>query len=383
MPFYIVGAFGRAICLAMIAVLLAAAGQTSVAWVAGGFLVLWTLYSFVSGIVAVPYNDIVGRSIPSGARSRMLAWRFFGGGVLALGVAAVVHHLLATETTLTAYAFTFLIAAVLMLASSVSFVSAGEPPVPPATTDRPRQFDLLSQGRSRRAAHRHSVSDLSLYPVARGCDVDGSAVLRRCSHPYRTRRGGRGDPPCGTDCRVARFQWPLGSHWRPLWEKLRLLQMVGVIRLAPPLGALAILAVGGTSWWITLSAFAALFVVIGALINGMTIGYLGYLMEASPDAKRPAYSAYFNALASPAALLPLAGAALADGVSLCNGLRGRDRGCHRAVMAVCAPRAVGGSLMWVGLRRGLRRVLDLDDPAGLAFSKTLVPRLGADPNRPP
>jgi len=52
------------------------------------------------------------------------------------------------------------------------------------------------------------------------------------------------------------------------------------------------------------------FFVIGGLINGMTIGYLGYLMEISPDERRPAYSAYFNVLYAPAALLPMAGAAV-------------------------------------------------------------------------
>ncbi len=59
-----------------------------------------------------------------------------------------------------------------------------------------------------------------------------------------------------------------------------------------------------------------LFFVLGALINGMTIGYLGFLMEISPDDRRPAYSAYFNALASPAALLPLVGAAIVTAASL-------------------------------------------------------------------
>jgi MFS family permease len=65
-----------------------------------------------------------------------------------------------------------------------------------------------------------------------------------------------------------------------------------------------------------LAAFTVLFVFVGALVNGMTIAYLGFLMEISPDERRPAYSAYFNALASPAALLPLVGAALADMLSL-------------------------------------------------------------------
>ena len=78
MPYYIIGAFGRAGCLALIAVLLWIGSDLPSAVTATGFLTLWTIYAFVSGVVAVPYNDIVGRSIPSHARSRMLAWRFFG-----------------------------------------------------------------------------------------------------------------------------------------------------------------------------------------------------------------------------------------------------------------------------------------------------------------
>jgi hypothetical protein len=38
-------------------------------------------------------------------------------------------------------------------------------------------------------------------------------------------------------------------------------------------------------------------------------------MEISPDERRPAYSGYFNALAAPATLLPLAGAAVAQTIS--------------------------------------------------------------------
>lgn len=72
MPFYIVGAFGRAICLALIAGLLIVAIDLPAAWTAGGFLALWTLYAFISGIVAVPYNDIVGRSILAPAAA---CWR--------------------------------------------------------------------------------------------------------------------------------------------------------------------------------------------------------------------------------------------------------------------------------------------------------------------
>lgn len=104
----------------------------------------------------------------------------------------------------------------------------------------------------------------------------------------------------------------------PVWGKLgdsagklRMLQTVAVVRMLAPLLVLLLLGLEAS-----LVGYMALFVVIGAMMNGMTIGYLGYLMEISPDDRRPAYSAYFNALASPAALLPLLGAGLVSLVSI-------------------------------------------------------------------
>ena len=95
--------------------------------------------------------------------------------------------------------------------------------------------------------------------------------------------------------------------------KLALLKSVAVLRTALPLGAIVALAVPDDLGPLAiLACFALLFFLAGALANGMTIGYLGYLMEISPDTRRPAYSAWFNAFASPAALLPLLGALIAD-----------------------------------------------------------------------
>lgn len=57
MPFYKVGAFGRVACLMGVAGLVALAGDWPDAGAIASFLVLWTVYAFVSGIVAVPYNE--------------------------------------------------------------------------------------------------------------------------------------------------------------------------------------------------------------------------------------------------------------------------------------------------------------------------------------
>lgn len=316
MPFYIVGAFGRASCLALIAVLLLAAGEPASTLVAVGFLAIWTLYAFVSGIVAVPYNDIVGRSIPSGARSRMLAWRFFGGGILALLVAAIIHRLLATETPLFAYGLIFAMASALMFVSSCTFVSAGEPEASEKTTAAAADLgQFIKEGLT--VLRTDARFRLFLYTQWLG----GATLM---SLPFyiigATNVGLR-----LSDIGILLGAQTVGSlASNALWGragdrfgKLALLQAVGWLRLVPPLGAIVLLATTpGSMPGFALVAFVLLFGALGALVNGMTIGYLGFLMEISPNEQRPAYSAYFNALASPAALLPLLGAVIADALSL-------------------------------------------------------------------
>jgi len=58
------------------------------------------------------------------------------------------------------------------------------------------------------------------------------------------------------------------------------------------------------------TVFIAVFALNGALANGLTIAVIGFLMEISPEDRRPAYSGYFNAIVAPAFLLPLIGGAL-------------------------------------------------------------------------
>lgn len=306
MPFYVFGAYGRAAFAGLIGLALWFGAGWSATALATTFLILWTLYAFVSGVVAVPYNDIVGRSIPSQARSRMLAWRFFGGGVFALGVAAFVRGTLEVLPNLQAYALIFDLASFLMVVSSTLFVSAGEPALPP-----------------RRSKHRspQGVADFLLG----GWEVlsrDTRFRLFLCSQwlggatlmalPFYVVAADRSGIVAADVGLLLGAQTVGALASNPLWGKLgdtagklTMLQIVAGVRMLSP--ALVLLLLGLDAG---IYGYALLFGVIGAMINGVTIGYLGYLMEISPDDRRPAYSAYFNAMTSPAALLPLLGAGL-------------------------------------------------------------------------
>ncbi len=127
LPYYMVGSLGRVACLAAVSALLVAVPRDAPHVAVTGFFVLWTAYAFVGGIVAVPYNDIVARAIPSPRRSRLLAVRFFGGGVLALAVAGAAHRVLGAFAFPADFALVLLLGAVLLLLSAACFISAREP----------------------------------------------------------------------------------------------------------------------------------------------------------------------------------------------------------------------------------------------------------------
>jgi hypothetical protein len=127
---YKFGAFGRATCLAAIAILLWFGANYSGIVVVVACFILWTLYAFISGMVGVPYNDIVARSVPSSSRSRLLALRFFGGGILALIVTGVAHELLSRLSFFPGYAAILAVDAATLAISTLFFVSTTESPAP-------------------------------------------------------------------------------------------------------------------------------------------------------------------------------------------------------------------------------------------------------------
>lgn len=312
MPFYVTGAFGRAICLVALAVLLWLGAGLSGAAVVAVFFAVWTLYAFIGGIVAVPYNDIVARSVRSDRRSGLLAVRFFGGGVLALLVAAAAHHLLAALPFRAGYAAVLLLGGVLLLASALCFISAGEPTAPGKMSDPPRGFGAFLRAGFHVVRHDRRFR---LFLVAQW--LGGVAAM---ALPFYVLQATNAGPDAaillGAQTVGALVSNPLWGWWGDRLGKTSLLGIVAALGIVPPSLTLAWIT-GGNHWSdaAALPCFVAVFALLGAAGNGATIAQLGYLMEVSPDDRRPAYSGYFNTLIAPTTLLPTLAAALAQATS--------------------------------------------------------------------
>ncbi len=313
MGFYLFGAFGRGACLLAIATLLWSAGALPGTLVAIGFLGLWTVYAFVSGVVAVPYNDIVARAIPAGRRSRLLAIRFFGGGLLALLVAGLAHRFLDILPNLAGYAAVLAMGAGLLIASALSFVSAGEPDAP-VPDDRPGFGRFLRAG----IDVLRTDTRFRLFFIAQwfggmvGMVLPLYVILARHGEALRLEDVALLVGAQTTGALLANPLWGwLGDHR----GKLSLLRIVAICGAVPPAMALLWTGFGAPQREFVLVWFALVFLALGAVDNGRTISYLGYLMEISPDDRRPAYSGYFNVLVAPVWLLPILAAKLVETVS--------------------------------------------------------------------
>ncbi|MGE4610020.1 MAG: MFS transporter [Paracoccaceae bacterium] len=302
MQYYVIGAFGRATCMALMALILFVGKEWSATVLSVFVMILWTSYAFISGIVAVPYNDIVARSIPSQQRSRLMATRFFGGGILALGIVAIVDNLVGDLPFPTFYSAIFAIASVLMFLSSGVFTAMGEPEAQ-ATTAKPGFFRYLMDGVQVFRTDRR----FAIFVYAQWCG--GAVLMAMPFYVVQASHSGfdlsRVALLLGAQTVGALVSNPLWGWWGDSLGKVSLLKAVALGRILPPL-VILLLGVGSfLDASATFYIFIAIFFITGALANGLTIAVIGFLMEISPDDQRPAYSGYFNAITAPAFLLPL------------------------------------------------------------------------------
>lgn len=303
---YLFGGWGRAAFIGLLGLLLVSLPGLSAAATLLLFFLLWTLYAFTSGLVGVPYNDIIGRTIPSERRSRMLAWRFLGGGVLAVGAGLAVEQILARPDLLpfpTGYGLIFVLAGLLLAVSTVAFSRMREPRAP-VEEEQPGFSQFLSQGLTVLRQDQH----FRLFLVSQWLASITQMVVPL--YILQAQRSGLAGAVVGTLLTARMIGYvslnPLWGWWGDRQGKLSLLSLLTLVSLTSPL--LAIALAGQDS----LLGYAAVFFFLGAVASGGTIADLGYLMEISPDSQRPQYTGYLNALAAPARTFPLFAAGLVE-----------------------------------------------------------------------
>ncbi|MFQ5828443.1 MAG: MFS transporter [Candidatus Methylomirabilia bacterium] len=315
-PIYLVAGWGRAVCLGLLAapLILWGAGNGA-ATVLALFFALWTGFSFISGLAGVPYNDIVGRTIPSDRRSRLLAVRVLVGGALAVGAGLLIRVILkrGQEESLGSYGMIFGVGATVLAVSTLCFAAMREPPAP-IRRERPDLGAFLREG------WYVLQADARFRLFVHAQWVAGLTTMAFPFYVLQARRlSGVGEAEVGTLLAAQMFGAlalnPLWGWWGDRQGKLSLLKLLAVTGLISPLLAMALPWLSRLPPVLMLSGYAVAFFFVGAASSGRVVGDLGYLMEISPDDRRPEYSGYMNALVAPSRLLPMVAGLLVEAVS--------------------------------------------------------------------
>ncbi len=292
-------------------------GSVATLWLVGALFLAMTS---AGGIGLLPFMSVVSDSIPPRLRGKFFGMRWFFGGLLSLAAGAFVKKMLSPEAQATFpanYAKLFMVAAATVTTSLTLFSFAEEWP----HTVRRRTLPLFLQWRWAGRLIRRDKNYQTLI-IASILSALAFGLTSPFLVPFALKR--LQVDPQGVGLFVSASVLAL-SLSNILWSfisdgpgnRLLLSLASGVYILVPamalaapllpsqPTGQFMGMAVSPATWWML-----AIFAVGGIAQAGMIIGMTNYLLELSPEPRRPTYLAFFYLARMPMAFWPLAGAAL-------------------------------------------------------------------------
>lgn len=310
-PLVVVNSLVQRLALLAIALLVLRHAVASPSLVLGWFVALYMIACVSEGVNAVPWTDILAKSVHPLRRGRLYGRMQSWGGLLAFAAGYGVHRIL-THPRLPYpgnYALLFALTAVAYAGSYAAFLLVREPVLAVDDSPRPSLAGFLG----RLPGLWRSSPDFARLAVCR--------VLLGFSHLpapfyvlYSVQALGLGPGVVGLyiACQMAGNVGG-GLLWGRLGDSRgnrAVIRLVCLCAIASP--ALALAAGQGYAGLPPATLFMLVFVFLGLTYAGAWIGFTNYLLELVPATRRPSYLGLLNTLAGPASLLPAAGGLVVD-----------------------------------------------------------------------
>ena len=264
-----------------------------------------------NGVVAVPWQDIIAKSIPSNLRGRFFGTMHFTTALATFGIGFLVRWALGPHGPgfPVNYTMLFTLAAVFMTISTIGCGILREPIRP--VLERPQSLRDLVAG-APELLHRQGFRSLVLVSLL----AFGLSFTTPFYIVYATTELGIPQQMAGIYIVAAVLSGaPLSLVWGYLNDRrgpravirgaCMLVSLVPILALAvPALTAAAGAAVPGLQKALPYT-FALVFLAAGASAAPLWMGTNNYLFELSGHEQRPRYIALLNTLAAPRTLFPL------------------------------------------------------------------------------
>lgn len=313
LPVYRTSAILRGGLFVGMVALVALAGHLPHRTALAGLLVLYGLYALAAGWAAVPFQEVVAKTIPPDRRGRYFGLRLLGGGLGTILLASPVVRVMLDDAAPWPfpqnYALLFGLACASAIAGLACFSMVREPPsadTPPAGAlrDQLRLLPTLWHGRPHltrfilyRVLSRLGAIATPFYILYARLDLGISEAM---SGDYMA--------IIGAGLLLSNLLWARFSDRR---GNRLLLRLGAILGSAAPLVALGLPALG-LRGQLNAYAFAAVFVLAGLGDACMGIGVSSYMLELLPERDRPAGLGLINTIAGVASMLTIAGGTLAD-----------------------------------------------------------------------
>ena len=325
-PWWVASALLQSLALASMA---AAVAVLAGVWAGLTVVSALALFSVASGVGSVAFKDVIAKTVPSGSRGSVLAWRATLGGLLGVAAGLVLRGGVAQSDERMPYVVLLVAAAGAFVFAAAAFARIREPAGEAA---EPR--DALAEARS-------GLDALGRYPAFRAFVVARALLLALpLAVPFVTLYGQqRVDATLGGLGVFVIANAVAASLSSPFWGRFADLASHRAMALAGALGVLAVcyaLAVGVAPDALrSATLYAPAFVIAGVAHGGIRLGRKTYLVDGSPDDERPTYVAIANTSIGAATLV---GAAIGASAGVV--------GASGVLVAFAACMAFGSLLAW-------------------------------------
>jgi MFS family permease len=307
MPFYTLGMSIRVAAWLAIVLCTLLIGSRNNMLLAVSFLCLYFIGSSAMGVSTIPYMDIVSKSIEPQRRARFFSMRQFSGGLFSFFIGFFISFILSDKSGLTFpnnYALLFGLTVLSVAASFVIFLAIREP-IHPVQAVRKSLWQHLKQGpyflRTDRNYRRFLF--FRVFTNLAGMCMPFYAL-------YAQLRFGIPDSRLGWFISVSALSGVISNAW---WGYIgekhgvrRILISTSALACAAPFVALAVRPLP-PSW--QLPCYFLVFVINGASMNGMMVGFMTYMLNLAPSLSRPTYLGFINTVLFPLSFVPVLGGA--------------------------------------------------------------------------
>lgn len=322
-PIYVIGGSVRIVSLAVMAGLAFFLDNAPSGWFVLVFPLLYFVYCSGGGIGGVAFMDVVAKTVPTTRRGLFWGVRGFFGGILGICAGFYVRYMLGSSGPAfpSNYALLFATATPILILSIWAFAAVDEP-VTTAKRDRTPFRQYLAEGVEIFREDR-DYRLLFLVRALMSLTMMGQVVFI----PFAIKALSLPESIVGVLMMVATgFALPSNFLWSRIADRrgnrLVMLVAMGIYLLVPPMAIVSYYApplplgiplLAG--WNLRAGVFVLAFILSAIANKGYFLGYMNYLLEISPEDRRPSYQAFMGVLSAPFTLVPLLAGWLAQNVS--------------------------------------------------------------------